>query len=385
MAIVGGCGRVGLPLGLAFAERGLSVALYDINEAAVATVNAGTMPFLEEGAPEVLARVGDRLLATTEASAIAEAECVIVVIGTPLDDHLNPRPNAVPDAVAALGPYLRDGQLLVLRSTLYPGGTAMVEQVIARLDLDIEVSFCPERIAEGKALTELYDLPQIVAARTSVGFDRAEKLFRSLTSSIVRQTPEEAELTKLFTNTWRYAKFAIANQFFMIANDRGIDFDRIRDAMVFDYPRAQDFPSPGFAAGPCLFKDTMQLVAFDDNDFPMAQASITINEELPDYVVARVEARYDLSRMTVGVLGMSFKAGSDDVRESLSYRLRRILEAKAATVLCTDPYVTTDPSLVSLEQVLAESDLLVVATPHEAYRSLTTNTPVIDIWTGSRV
>ncbi|MDP1793683.1 MAG: nucleotide sugar dehydrogenase [Acidimicrobiales bacterium] len=380
LVIVGGCGRVGLPLGLAFADRGLKVALYDLNEAAVATVNAGVMPFQEEGAPEVMARVGDRLTATTDASVISDAEYLVVVIGTPVDEHLDPRPTAVPDAIASLKDHLRDGQLLVLRSTLYPGVTAMVEKLIASLGVDVDVAFCPERIAEGAALTELFDLPQIVAARTPGAQERAEKLFGNLTASTVPLTPEEAELAKLFTNTWRYIKFATANQLYMIANDFGLDFARIREAMTYDYPRAKDMPGPGFAAGPCLLKDTMQLAAFNNNNFVLGHASMMVNEGLPMYIVSKMEESLDLASLKVGVLGMSFKSGSDDVRDSLSYKLRRILRFKAQEVLCTDPYVETDASLVPLEKVLAEADILVLGAPHPEYRELATSKPIIDVW-----
>ncbi len=380
LAIVGGCGRVGLPLGLAFADRGLRVALYDLNEAAVKAVNTGEMPFQEEGAEEVLARVGDRLTATTDPNVVSQAEFLVVVIGTPVDEHLDPRPTAVPDAIAGLRDYLRDGQLLVLRSTLYPGVTAMVERLIESMGVKVDVAFCPERIAEGAALTELYDLPQIVAARTPAAQERAETLFGHLTESTVPLTPEEAELAKLFTNTWRYIKFATANQLYMIANDFGLDFARIRAAMTFEYPRAKDLPGPGFAAGPCLLKDTMQLAAFNNNNFVLGHASMMVNEGLPMYMVSKMEESFDLSSLTVGVLGMSFKGGSDDVRDSLSYKLRRILKFKAKNVLCTDPYVETDDSLVSLDFVLETADVLVIATPHEEYKALGTGTPIVDVW-----
>ena len=385
LVIVGGCGRVGLPLGLAFADRGLSVALYDLNERAVGQVTSGEMPFAEDGAEDVLARVGSTLVATMDPTVVSRAEHVIVVIGTPVDEHLDPRPTAVPDAIEALAPHLRDGQLLVLRSTLYPGVTAMVERLIERLGVAVEVAFCPERIAEGAALKELFDLPQIVASRSAAGQGRAEKLFGALTSSTVPLSPEEAELAKLFTNTWRYIKFATANQLFMIANDFGLDFGRIRAAMTFDYPRAADMPGPGFAAGPCLLKDTMQLAAFNNNNFVLGHASMMVNEGLPLYIVSKMEEAFDLANSTVGVLGMAFKGGSDDTRDSLAYKLRRILRFKARHVMCTDPYVTTDDSLLPLDDVIAQSDILVLAAPHPEYRDLGTTKPLVDIWgyTGS--
>jgi UDP-N-acetyl-D-mannosaminuronic acid dehydrogenase len=384
VVVIGGCGHVGLPLAIAFADRGANVGIYDVSESAVATVNAGRLPFDEPGAAGVLERVvtEGRLRASTDPSIVGSAENVVVVIGTPVDEHLNPNQQAIPKALSGCSGYFSDGQLLVLRSTVFPGVTALVEKMVAGLGVEIDVAFCPERIAEGKAMTELFELPQIVSARSGKGLERAAKLFGLLTDSIVELSPEEAELAKLFTNVWRYIKFATANQFYMMANDRGLDFERIRKGLSQDYPRAADMPGAGFAAGPCLFKDTMQLAAFNNNNFALGHTAMTINEGLPLYLVHRLEQRFDLGSMTVGILGMAFKGESDDIRSSLSYKLKRILAFKADKVLCTDPYVpeSVDPSLTPLDEVLEQADLLVIATPHKQYRGLQTGKPVADIW-----
>ena len=381
VVIVGGCGRVGLPLGLAFASRGMTVGLYDINAQVVKMVNAAQMPFAEPGAQQLLEQVVDvSLSATTDPAVIRKANAVVVVIGTPVDEHLNPDPNAVVRTIDELCGHLGDGQLLVLRSTVYPGVTALVEGVLERRGLRIPVAFCPERIAQGKALVELYELPQIVSGRSEEALTRSEELFRTLTPNIVRLDPEEAELAKLFTNVWRYIKFASANQLFMIANEYGLDYERIRSALAQDYPRAVDLPSAGFAAGPCLFKDTMQLAAFNNNNFTLGLASMTINEGLPLYLVARLEARFDLKSSRVGILGMAFKGDSDDTRSSLSYKLKRILRFKAAEVLCADPRVNTDPELVPVETVLARADILIIGAPHREFADISTDKPVVDIW-----
>jgi UDP-N-acetyl-D-mannosaminuronic acid dehydrogenase len=382
VVVIGGGGHVGLPLAIALADRGARVAIYDVSEEAVEHVNAARLPFDEPGALPLLERAvaAGRLVASTDPAVVGTAEHVVVVIGTPVDEHLNPNQTAIPKALSGCAPYLRDGQLLVLRSTVFPGVTALVEKMIVGLGVSIEVAFCPERIAEGKAMTELFELPQIVSARSPHAMDRAVKLFSLLTGSIVELSPEEAELAKLFTNVWRYIKFAAANQFYMMANDRGLDFERIREGLSRDYPRAADMPGAGFAAGPCLFKDTMQLAAFNHNNFALGHTAMTINEGLPLYLVHRLEQKHDLTSMTVGILGMAFKGESDDIRSSLSYKLKRILEFKADAVLTADPYVTVDPRLLPQEEVIARSDLLVIATPHPQYRGLVTDKPVADIW-----
>ncbi len=229
-------------------------------------------------------------------------------------------------------------------------------------------------------MTELYELPQIVAGRSRSSIDRSRKLFSALTASVVELTPEEAELAKLFTNSWRYLKFAVANQFYAIANDRGLDYERVRRGLTYDYPRAADLPAAGLAAGPCLLKDTMQLAAFNNNQFSLGQSAMMVNEGLPLYVVDRMAKRWDLATMTVAILGMAFKGDSDDTRSSLSYKLRRILRFSAKRVLCADPYVTTDPDLVPFGTALAEADLIVVGAPHRLYHQLVTDKPVVDIW-----
>jgi UDP-N-acetyl-D-mannosaminuronic acid dehydrogenase len=381
VVIVGGCGHVGLPLGIAFAHRGLRVVLYDVNDAVVPAVNAGCMPFLEAGAPEMLRRAlaNGLLRATTDPSVISGAEHVVTVIGTPVDRHLNPHPQSVPLAIEDFGHHLVGGQLLVLRSTVYPGVTRMVEKLVAQLGVDVDVAFCPERIAEGRAMTELTQLPQIVSARTPRALRRSAALFGNLTDRIIELEPEEAELAKLFTNVWRYIKFAAANQLYMIANDYSVDFDRVRDAIVTEYPRAADMPTAGFSAGPCLFKDTMSLAAFTNNNFTLGHASVMINEGMPLYIISRLEKQHDLGEMTVGILGMAFKGESDDVRSSLSYKVKRILSYKARRVLCADPYVRGDDDLVDQDTVVAESDLILIGAPHRRYAELRPAAPVVDI------
>ena len=381
VTIVGGCGHVGLPLGAALANHGANVVLQDIDERKIATILGGVDPYLEPGLQDQLQAVLDAgsLSATTDLSVVAESETLVVVIGTPVDEHMNPDLGSFMEVLQEVSSHVRDGQLLILRSTVYPGVTAMVAEMMNATGNEIDVAFCPERIAEGLALVELEELPQIVAGTSDRATARAEKFFLKLTTKTLRLGPEEAELAKLFTNAWRYIKFGVANQLYMVANDFGLDYERIRQAIVEDYPRAADLPAAGFAAGPCLLKDLLQIAAFNNNNFPLGQASMTINEGLPLYVVSRLEQRFELKDLVVGILGMAFKADSPDNRSSLSYKLKRILRFKAAEVLCTDPYVA-DEDLVPLEEVLKRADLLVIGAPHTTYRDLKFDGPVADIW-----
>jgi UDP-N-acetyl-D-mannosaminuronic acid dehydrogenase len=381
VAIVGGCGHVGLPLGLAFASQGVSTLLYDINGDAVDLVNQGTMPFLEYGAQPILdSALGAGLIsATKKPDAIALVENVVVVIGTPVSKHLTPDLTAVTTAVDDVFPYLQQNQLMILRSTVFPGVTQGVCDNLASQGLELDLAYCPERIAEGRALTELFELPQIVAGFSERATKRAADLFRKLTPRIVYLEPMEAEVAKLITNFWRYIQFAAANQLYMLANDFKLDYEKIRAAIVQDYPRASGLPRAGFSAGPCLLNDTMQLAAFNNNHFTLGQSAMNINEGLPLYVVSRLAQDHDLSQMTVGILGMAFKAETDDTRSSLSYKLKKILEFHSKEVLCTDPYVVDD-RLVPLDEVMERADLLVVGAPHREYADLEPGQPVADVW-----
>jgi len=311
---------------------------------------------------------------------VARSDAVILVIGTPIDGHLAPSFRGIEAVLQSSKPYLRDGQLLVLRSTLYPGTSERVLRWARENGLNLQIAVCPERIVEGVALREIVSLPQIVAAFSSDGLERAKALFRVLTEDLVVMEPMEAELAKLFTNAWRYIKFAAANQFFMIANDYGADFDRIFGGIKHNYPRAQDLPTPGFAAGPCLFKDTMQLSAFTNNEFFLGHAAMLVNEGLPYHVVSHLRRRYDLPSLTVGILGMAYKAEVDDGRDSLSFKLKDLLEMHAQRVLCSDPYLQQH-GLVGTDEALSRADLIIIATPHRCYRTLDFGAkPVIDIW-----
>lgn len=382
VCVIGGCGHVGLPLALTLAAEGLYVAIYDTDARAAELVRAGEMPFFERGAKDVLHDVvGRTLVVAGDLTCVSRSRSVVVVIGTPVDEHLNPAFNVMRRLFLSLVPHLRRGQCVILCSTVFPGTTERIRDLLAARGCEVSVAFCPERVAEGHAMTELRSLPQIVAGCDQVAFDAAAALFGRIAKRIVRLEPIEAELTKIFANAWRYIQFATANQFFMIASDFGLDFHHLYDALTRDYPRMNGLPTSGFTAGPCLFKDTMQLAAAYHNNFWLGHAAMLVNEGLPAFVVRHIKQRRELAGLRVGILGMAFKAESDDRRESLSYKLRKLLEFESADVLCTDPYVT-GPDIVPLEDVLARAQLLVVGAPHRLYASIDVpeRIPVVDIW-----
>ncbi len=381
IVVVGGGGHVGLPLSLVLADSGFTVSALDISKETVNKINNGEMPFMEKEATTLLKKTlsSKKFSATIDPNVLSKTDIVIVVIGTPVDENAMPNPNAVIEAVLEISGFLKNDQIIILRSTVFPGVTKKLEERLHDIFPQIKIAFCPERIAEGKAVEELRTLPQIVGVRSDQVFEEVSKIFSKIGVESIQTSPEEAELAKLFTNVWRYIKFSAANQFWMMANDFGVDYENIRNAIIYNYERAQDLPRPGFTAGPCLYKDTMQLSALVQQNFPLGNASIMINEGLPGYLVSKIENNYKLENLVVGILGMAFKGDTDDIRSSLAYKLKKILDFKAKSVIFSDPYIS-DSRKVSQQQLLNDADLIIIGSPHSIYREIDTQKPIIDIW-----
>jgi UDP-N-acetyl-D-mannosaminuronic acid dehydrogenase len=383
LTVIGGAGHVGIPLVLSFAAKGLTVNVNDLNLDSLAALKAGRLPFIEYGAEELLTNAlrDKRLIFTSKPSEISNSGPVIVTIGTPVDEFLNPERHVIQQCIDVLLPSLRDGQLLVLRSTLYPGTTDWINEYLKRKGRSLKVAFCPERIVQGYGVEELARMPQIISGTSPEAAEEAAALFRAIAPEIVVLDPIEAEFAKLFGNAYRYIEFAVTNQFYLIAKSAGLDYQRILQAMKYNYPRAKNIPRPGYAAGPCLMKDTMQLTAFARNEFTLGNAAMLVNEGLPLHIVSDLRRRYDLNKMTVGLLGMAFKSEIDDVRASLSYKFKKVLNGYAHEVLTTDPFVTADPDLLPLDEVVGRSDVLILCTPHNSYKTADLKgKPVVDVW-----
>lgn len=382
ICIVGGLGHVGLPLAISLANKDAIVTIYDINPKSIKMVSQGKMPFLEAGSEDVLKKVlGKTLFISSDKKAISENHFVIIVIGTPVDEHLNPQFTVFKNFFDDILNYINDDQHIILRSTVFPGTTDKIRDYLRSKGKMTKVSFCPERIAQGQAMKELHALPQIVASFDEEALAEATGLFSKLTEEILILKPFEAELGKLFNNVWRYIQFAISNQFYQIATQQGLDWYKIYDAITHRYPRALNFPGAGFAAGPCLFKDTMQLAAFSNNSFFLGHAAMLINEGLPNFIVQRLKDKYPLKTKKTGILGMAFKANNDDKRESLSYKLKKILEIEAQEVFCSDIYIKEE-GFVEAQTLVAKSDIIILGTPHKEYEGLKIpeNKILVDVW-----
>lgn len=369
VTIIGGCGHVGLPLGILLATLpGFHVSLLDIDKQKIEQVNAGIMPFMEHGMEPILAKVANKTLhATADAKVLTTANVVISVIGTPVDRHLNPLLKEIYRHADEAIERMQDGSLLIMRSTLYPGVTKLIYDRIKLRNRKIHLAVCPERILQGRALYEITSLPQIVGAFEKEAEKLAGEFFRKLTETVIYVTPLEAEVGKLMVNSWRYLDFANANQFYILCQRHGLDFYRIFEAFRYEYPRMSTWPTAGLTAGPCLLKDTLQMCAFSNNLFLLGSQAMVVNESLPNFIIERLQPA-NLAGRSVAILGMAFKGNCDDKRDSLAYKLRNLLHVYAKEVLCTDPYVV-DNSLVPLEAAL-KAEIIILGAPHSVYADL---------------
>ena len=383
VAVIGGAGHVGVPLSLVLASRGLQTLIVDVDRNALALLQAGRLPFLEEGAEALLrsALDDDKLAFSTTPEGVAGVPTVIVTIGTPIDEFQNPNLSVLTRCLDELLPHLSDEQTLILRSTVAPGTTSFVANYLRQRGRKTRLSFCPERVVQGKGVVEIQELPQLVSGVTPEALEAATKFFSAVGLETVEMTPLEAEFGKLICNAYRYIQFAATNQLYMMVEAEGLDYNEILRKIKKGYPRMTGVPGPGFAAGPCLMKDTVQLFAFQKHRFILGQVAMTINEGLPNYIVERIAAQLDLEKTRVGILGMAFKADSDDIRDSLSYKLVKLLRYHGARVVCSDEHVK-DSAFVSKEELIASSDLVIIGVPHAAYARLTVppSVELVDLW-----
>ncbi len=390
VAVVGS-GRVGLPLALFIAEKGHTVYGLDIDQNKINLVSKGKMPFLEEGAPELLKKhLNKKFIPSTDFSNIAKAKVIILTLGTPVDENMNPSLVQIDKALETASQYFKNNQLLVLRSTVSPGTTSYVKSFINGLSkfkvgTNFYLAFCPERIAEGKSLKEMAEIPQIVGGVDRQSTQKAADFFLGLGIKVNRSDDVSAELAKLFTNMYRYINFGISNEFMILAGNYNRDIYKIVDLVNKDYKRG-GLALPGLTGGPCLFKDGFFLIS----DVPFADLIATswkINESIPLFLINKVRQRRKLEGKKAVVLGLAFKADIDDIRESLAFKVKKALERERAAVYLHDPYISGYQS--NLDEVLKDADFVFVATNHSYYKKLdmeslkklvSKNCVICDVW-----
>jgi UDP-N-acetyl-D-mannosaminuronic acid dehydrogenase len=393
VAIVG-LGRVGLPLALTFADRGLHVVGIDKDPSRLQAISERRMPFHETGTQELLERVVEsgRLELSERLQAAAAADHIVLTLGTPAFSHIEIDISQIRSALDELLPLFRAGHSIILRSTVAPGTTEWVAGYLAQrrgftVGEDLFVSHVPERIAENHFVEEIASLPCIVGGVGEASGERAAELFSAFDTEIMQTTPVQAELAKIWTNILRYTQFALPNLLMMNCEQWGANVFEVIDLINHDYPRG-GIASPGLTAGSCLRKDF--TFSEERSSAPgMLLAVSRVHETVPLFLVEGLKRRLggSLRDCKVAVLGLTFKRDSDDLRDSLAAKLIRLLERELAHVARHDPHVPSQSE--PLETALADAAAVVIATNHSEFDGLLPRVPrealLVDPWnvTGS--
>ncbi len=395
IAIIG-IGRVGLPLALVLAEKGFNVFGIGRKQEKMDEINKGKMPFMEKGASKILKKVkGKNFLATTDFSFVSKCDFIIITLGTPIDENMNPVFTQIEDAIRSMKEYLKPNQTLILRSTVTPGTTQYVSSLIKenstlKVGENFYLAFCPERVVEGKAIEENQKIPQIVGGVNKVSSENAAALFKSIGVKTIISDAVSSELAKLFSNMYRYINFAIANEFMVIADKFDKDIYEIKNLVNFGYSRG-GLASPGLTGGPCLFKDGFFLIS----DLPysdLISISWKINESIPTLLIKQLSEKLKLENKKVALLGLGFKADIDDTRESLSFKVRKGFFRERSKVVLHDPFVSDYPYQEIEKDVykaLKGAEVIFIAVDHTEYKNLdikkvkriaSKNCIVCDVW-----
>ena len=381
ICIIGGAGHVGAPLGIALSSKGYKVILIDKNKKNINKINKGQMPFLEDGCEKLLPLElkKKRISATSDLIEVKKCKYIIICLGTPVNSNFNPNLKNFLNFFYTLKKYLTSKHIIIIRSSIYPGICNKVYSIIKKKCKNL--SYCPERIAQGQSLKELPKLAQIISGKNNKSKIESAKLFKKICKKTIFTEIAEAELIKLFSNAYRYINFSISNQFYMMSKKNKLDFSKMRNIMRDNYDRNISIPSAGFAAGPCLLKDTMQLSSFYKHNFSLGKSAMKINEGLPKFIIDDLGKTYNLKRKTIGVLGLAFKAENDDIRDSLSIKLLKYLKTKKIKTLQSDEYYKNIKN-ISKSALIKKSNIIIIATPHKAYKNLKISSKkiVVDIW-----
>ncbi len=381
ISIIGGTGHVGLPLGLAFSERKFKVELIDVNKQNIDKVNKGILPFIEENGKKLLKQSLKKknIIATNNLSSLRSSKFIIICIGTPIKKNLKPEVKNFLKFFKKLKNHISRDQIIIIRSSVFPGICNKVYEILRSKNSNI--SYCPERIVQGKSLIELPKLPQIVSAFNKKAENQSAILFKNITKKIIFSSILEAELIKLFSNAYRYINFSITNDFYKICKSFNINYENLRKKMIDGYERNTAIPKAGFSAGPCLLKDTMQLASFTKTKFDLGYAAMKINQKLPIFLIKELEKKINLKKEIIGIMGLSFKADIDDIRDSLSIELINYLKKRNLNFLYNDPYYQ-DSNNTDLKQLIRKSSIIIIATPHKVYKKvrIPRKKKIVDIW-----
>ena len=380
ISVIGGAGHIGLPLCYLLSKHGFKVIGIDKDKQKIKMINNKQVPFIEKGLKNLINK-NLNVRFSSKLEEIKNSKYIIITLGTPIDEYLNPSYTNFFKVINEIITHLNDKQVLILRSTLAPGTSRKILDKIRKRNLKTGVAFCPERISQGNAINEIYDLPQIISYSDNKTKIACKKIFSKFNKELIECSFEEAEVTKLFCNSWRYIKFAVANEFFKITKLHNLNFEKIRNTMMYKYERAKDFPKSGFAAGPCLLKDTMQLSSYSREHFTFGTSAMLVNESLPEFIIDDAKKKFKIKGKKILILGMAFKSNNDDARDSLAFRLKKKLTEESPYIYCHDPYIEPYKNN-KVNDLIKKCSIIFIGCPHSQYKNLKIpkSKAIIDCW-----
>ena len=381
IAIIG-AGYVGMPLAQVFADAGKKVVLIDVDQTIVDGINRGESHIDDVPSGELKKLVDDeRVTATVDYDAVKEAAAILIALPTPLSSQREPDLSIVGSAAAEIAPRLREGQLVVLESTTYPGTTRellepILEQSGLKAGQDFHLAFSPERVDPGRTDWTTRNTPKLVGGLTPACTERAAELYRSAVETVVPvSSPEAAELTKLLENIFRAVNIALVNELAQLCERMDIDVWEIVDAAETKPFGFMSFkPGPGLG-GHCIPIDPFYLTwKAREYDFytEFIELAGKVNANMPYFCRSLISqalnhgSQKSLSGSRVLVLGVSYKSDIDDVRESPAEKIIHLLQKAGAEVAYHDPHVAKFNGLHSVDYAPEEYDCVVIVTAHSA-------------------
>ena len=382
ISIIGGAGHIGFPLALAFADKNFNVNLIDKNIHNLNKIKNGNEPFYEIGAKKILKKCLNKkkLFFSSSLKTIKNGKYIIICVGTPIDKNLKPQTKQFFNFFSYLFKHINKDQIVIIRSSVYPGIINRLFNKFKKINKNF--SYCPERIVQSKALIELPVLPQIISGVSKKSVSESVSLFKKITKKIIITSIKEAELIKLYSNANRYINFAIANQLYIMCEQYNVSFYNVNKFMKLGYERNLNLPSAGFSAGPCLLKDTIQLSSFYKGQFNLGLAAMQVNQNnIIKLIIKKVKKIKSYKKKTIGVMGVAFKAETDDIRDSLSIKLIDLLKKLKLKIIFTDEYYTNNHSH-NLNSFIKKSDIIILGAPHNKYKTIKipSSKICIDIW-----
>jgi UDP-N-acetyl-D-mannosaminuronic acid dehydrogenase len=368
ISVIGGAGHVGLPLAALLSSKIFFVTAIDKNVEQINFIKKGNNPFLEDNLPKILKKnlKKGRIKFSEKLDEIKNTKYIIVCVGTPITNKLKPNLKNFFNLLKNIKDKVNHSHHIIIRSSIPPGTFKKIKKYFNE---SVKISYCPERIAQGKSIIEMPNIPQIISAYSKNEAQDAKAVFKEICKEILICTPEEAEMAKILSNAYRYLTFSISNEFYYLCESLNLNFEKIRRIMVKNYSRNQNLAKAGFVGGPCLMKDTMQLASIFKKRNGLLKSSYHINEGMPKFLISKIKKIKNYRKCGVLLLGLTFKPNNDDLRGSLSLKLFKLLKKNRIKNYFYDNFVIKK-DISELSNYIKNCKIIIVGTEHTFFKKV---------------